>query len=115
MCAQRRHARKGRPRNAIPNTLPDDLYDYADGYDYAIEPLSEATPAKRLERRVKTQRSLSEENLTVVDDWPEQVPVTEAEIRVFERWFGDVFDELFGVGASNHGLKNLSQSDKKKP
>jgi hypothetical protein len=32
---------------------------------------------------------------TVVDDWPDPVPVTEVEIAVFERWFGDVFDELF--------------------
>lgn len=33
---------------------------------------------------------------TVTDDWPEPVPVTEAEIAVFEQWFGDLFDELFG-------------------
>lgn len=32
---------------------------------------------------------------TVTDDWPDPVPVTEAEIEVFERWFGDLFDELF--------------------
>jgi hypothetical protein len=30
------------------------------------------------------------------DDWPEQIPVTEAEVEVFEAWFGDLFDELFG-------------------
>ncbi|HMQ93744.1 MAG TPA: hypothetical protein PKA33_14740 [Amaricoccus sp.] len=28
----------------------------------------------------------------------EDVPVTEAEIKVFERWFGDLFDDLFGSG-----------------
>ena len=33
---------------------------------------------------------------TVTDDWPDPVPVTEAEIEVFERWFADLFDELFG-------------------
>ena len=32
----------------------------------------------------------------VVDDWPARVPVTDAEIDVFEAWFGDLFDELFG-------------------
>ncbi len=32
----------------------------------------------------------------VIDDWPERVPVTEAELDVFEAWFGDLFDELFG-------------------
>jgi len=33
---------------------------------------------------------------TVTDDWPECVPVTEAEVEIFERWFGDLFDELLG-------------------
>lgn len=33
---------------------------------------------------------------TVTDDWPEPVPVTETEVEVFERWFGDLFDALFG-------------------
>ncbi len=33
---------------------------------------------------------------TVTDDWPDPVPVSEAEIDVFEAWFGDLFDELFG-------------------
>ncbi|MBW4024290.1 MAG: hypothetical protein HIU92_14385 [Proteobacteria bacterium] len=32
----------------------------------------------------------------VTDDWPEHIPVTEAEVDVFEAWFGDLFDELFG-------------------
>ncbi|MHC2270294.1 hypothetical protein ACVILJ_005677 [Bradyrhizobium diazoefficiens] len=34
--------------------------------------------------------------LAVSDDWPMDVPVTETEIDVFEAWFGDLFDELFG-------------------
>jgi hypothetical protein len=33
----------------------------------------------------------------VTDDWPEEVPVTEVEIEVFEAWFGDLFDELFST------------------
>jgi hypothetical protein len=33
---------------------------------------------------------------TVTDDWPERVPVTAAEVDVFEAWFGDILDELFG-------------------
>lgn len=35
---------------------------------------------------------------TVTDDWPRPVPVTQVEIEVFEQWFGDLFDELFGSG-----------------
>ena len=30
------------------------------------------------------------------DDWPEHIPVTETEVDVFEAWFGDLFDDLFG-------------------
>lgn len=33
---------------------------------------------------------------TATDDWPDPVPITEAEIEVLEQWFGDLFDELFG-------------------
>ena len=32
----------------------------------------------------------------VTDEWPERVPVTQAEVDVFDRWFGDFFDESFG-------------------
>ncbi|WP_341023887.1 hypothetical protein [Brevundimonas diminuta] len=31
----------------------------------------------------------------VTDDGPRRVPVTDAEVAVFEAWFGDVFDEIF--------------------
>ncbi len=30
----------------------------------------------------------------VTDDWPEFVPISIAEIDVFHRWFGDLFDEI---------------------
>ena len=33
----------------------------------------------------------------VTDDWSDPVPVTLAEVEVFERWFGDLFDELFSA------------------
>ena len=33
---------------------------------------------------------------TVTDDWSDPVPVIDAELDVFEAWFGDLFDELFG-------------------
>ncbi|MGO4724830.1 MULTISPECIES: hypothetical protein [unclassified Inquilinus] len=32
--------------------------------------------------------------LIVVDDWPEIVPVTEAELQVFEAYFGGFLDEI---------------------
>ncbi|MGK2872653.1 MAG: hypothetical protein ACSLFL_10410 [Alphaproteobacteria bacterium] len=37
------------------------------------------------------------EEWAVTDDWPERVPVTQAEIDIFDAWFGDLFDELFGT------------------
>ena len=60
--------------------LPDELYDYA------------RAPARPGRRRAK-RASMT---WAVTDDWPKDVPVTETEIDVFEAWFGDLFDELFG-------------------
>jgi hypothetical protein len=35
--------------------------------------------------------------LSVEVDWPEEVPVADAEVEMFETWFGDLFDELFST------------------
>jgi hypothetical protein len=61
---------------------PDDLFDYA------TLPVGSLRPARGPKDDLSTW--------TVTDDWPERVPVTSAEVDVFEAWFGDVFDELFG-------------------
>lgn len=50
-------------------------------------------PARRAGRPVLEDTT----TWTVTDDWPEEVPITEAEIEVFEAWFGDLFDELFST------------------
>jgi len=60
---------------------PIDVYDYAH------------SRARRPRRQVPADPT----TWTVTDDWPEDVPVTEAEIEVFEAWFGDLFDELFST------------------
>lgn len=73
---------KRHPRHPTPGILPDDLYDY---YTAEPEPRLGSTP-----------RVVDPTTWRVVDDWPEKVPLTEAEIEVFERWFADVFDEIFG-------------------
>jgi hypothetical protein len=67
-----------RPR-AILGILPDDLY-------IPIEPWP------RIGRPAKHDPSA----WTVTDDWPDPVPITDAELDVFESRFGDLFDELFG-------------------
>jgi len=67
-----------RPRASL-GILPDDLY-------IPIEPWP------RIGRPVKHDLSA----WTVTDVWPDSVPITDAELDVFEAWFGDLFDELFG-------------------
>lgn len=66
--------------------LPDDLYDYADD---------------RSHRRGRSQslagNEAGENRIAVIDDWPDDIPVTEAEVDVFERYFGDLLDRLFGA------------------
>ncbi|PRD41670.1 hypothetical protein C5748_20570 [Phyllobacterium phragmitis] len=104
MCAERRHARKGRPRQPVPETLPDDLFDYAD--DPAPDGRARAGDAPLLAPNGQRMR--------VTDDWPEDIPVIEAEIDVFERWFGDVFDDLLNPRKPDDGLQFLSQTDRKK-
>ena len=59
--------------------LPDDLYVEGEPWPRAGRPFRH-DPSK----------------WTVTDDWPEHVPVSPAEIAVFEAWFGDRFDELLG-------------------
>ncbi|HUZ14542.1 MAG TPA: hypothetical protein VMU93_17070 [Caulobacteraceae bacterium] len=70
-----------RQRHDLPTLRapPPDLYDYA------------APPTRRLGRPLKYDLA----DWHVVDDWPARVPVTPAEVDVFEAWFGDLFDELF--------------------
>jgi len=58
--------------------LPDNLYTYA-----------EMPPPRRRQRP-----SPNPAPMTVTDDWPEYIPVTEVEIAVFEAWFGDILEEL---------------------
>jgi hypothetical protein len=105
MKTKRSTARKGRPRRPAPKILPDDLHDYA----------NEPDPTARLPREPGHLLAPDGRPMRVIDDWPDEVPITEAEIRVFERWFSDVFDEMFGGFASDGILKILSDDDKEKP
>ena len=76
------HRRKSKPDEVpAPGEVPDNLYDYVD------------LPARRVDRLIADDVP----PWTVTDDWPDEVPVTEAEIEVFEAWFGDLFDELFST------------------
>lgn len=75
-------ARARRSRASIdPVALPSDLYDYLD-----------TKPGPWPGRPPKHDVC----DWTAYDNWPECIPVTDMEIDVFEAWFGDFFDELFG-------------------
>lgn len=104
MCAEHRRARKGRPRQSTPEPLPDDLFDYFDN----------STPDGRARPGDAPLLGRDGRRMRVTDDWPEDIPVTEAEIDVFERWFGDVFDELLNPRRPEDNLLFLSQTDRKK-
>ncbi|WP_375552546.1 hypothetical protein [Rhodophyticola porphyridii] len=78
MAQSRQHSGKPIERRRPMGAAPLDLYDY----------LHPVTPTGR-------QRH-SEKPITVTDDWPEIVPVTEAEVCIIEAYFGDILDELFG-------------------
>lgn len=62
---------------------PEDLYDYA------------CPPAPRAGRSALRP----EEAISVTDDWPEIVPITDAELRVMESHFAEELDELLGPRA----------------
>lgn len=105
MCAEHSRARRGRPPRLVPQDLPDDLYDYG----------GDSAPSSAPRRRNPSPDAFDVEKLPVIDDWPERVPVTEAEVDIFERYFGDVLDRLYGPIDLETGLKLLSQSDNDKP
>jgi hypothetical protein len=75
----RSHAHR-RARGVREGVFPDALYDYVQ--------IPERKPGRPVQHSLVGWR--------VVDDWPGRVPVTEREVEVFEAWFGDILDELFG-------------------
>ncbi|MDE2125444.1 MAG: hypothetical protein KGJ62_02525 [Armatimonadetes bacterium] len=66
-------------RGASLSVLPDDLY---------IEP----EPWSRIGQPPKHNIQA----WTVMEDWSDSAPITDAEVDLFEAWSGDLFDPLFG-------------------
>jgi hypothetical protein len=77
-----RSQKSRRQCSVLSAAVLDDLHDYA----------------RQTIRRSRRSRKADPIAWTVTDDWPEDVPVTEAEVDVFEAWFGGLFDELFSTG-----------------
>lgn len=47
-------------------------------------------------RRAAFRKSVSPCGRRITDDWPDSIPVTEAELDLFEVHFGALLDELLG-------------------
>lgn len=64
----------------------------ADLYDY-VRPVRPAALEPRSRARKGSEHHASRK---VSDDWPDHVPITEAELDLFEVHFGQFLDELLG-------------------
>ena len=80
MAESRQHSGNPIERRRPMGAAPLDLYDYV--------------PAAG--SRNTRKRKSDQQRIRITDDWPEIVPITEAEVRIVEAYFGDVLDELFG-------------------
>lgn len=60
-----------------------------------LSPASPTTAHSRPGRASGRRPEHDVETWMVTDDWPDPAPITDAELDVFEGWFGDLFDELF--------------------
>lgn len=101
-------ARRTREERSLPHSLPDDLFDYAD----------DPAPCRGQSHRSTLPDSANNSALTVIDDWPDFVPVTETEIDIFERYFGDALDRLFcpiDAKHENDGLRSLTTDVNDRP
>lgn len=61
-----------------------------DFFDYASSEPRTNPRSGCVQRRPKATRS----GMEITDDWPARVPVTEAELDLFEAHFGPLIDEL---------------------
>jgi len=107
MSANTKRPSKERSRKPAPMILPDDLYDYVHDRRHHCG-----------RRHGLDEHGSGVDPIAVTDDWPKDVPVTEAEVDVFERYFGDVLDRLFSSIApdrQNQGLHELTRDVNNKP
>lgn len=66
---------------------------------YAVGTVSPAQGAVSPQASLRSSRAPRQKRdtpITVTDDWPEAVPVTDHEARIIEAFFADVLDDLFG-------------------
>lgn len=86
----RQHVYRPIIRHKNSGVTPDDLYMLGSNlYDYILPSSDSSCHASKVDDGLL--------DWIVTDDWPEHIPVSLAEVELFERWFGDVFDEFFGT------------------
>ncbi len=76
-------------KRCVRRVLPEWSDDPEDLYDYALPPAP----------RAGRSPAWLEKPIVVADDWPEVVPITDAELRVMESHFAEELDEIFGPRA----------------
>jgi hypothetical protein len=81
-CSMASRRQRSPRRFARLSAAPDDLFDYVQ-------------PPRPRDRAPQTEPSA----ILVSDDWPDVVPVTDAELRVMEAHFADVLGEILGPKA----------------
>lgn len=73
-------------------TAEPDSAEVIDFFDYAPP-----EPRTRPQRGgVQRRTAVAQSGTEITDDWPARVPVTEAELDLFEVHFGPLLDELLG-------------------
>jgi hypothetical protein len=61
-----------------------------------VSPVQGAVSPQASLRSSRAPRQKRDTPITVTDDWPQAVPVTDHEARIIEAFFADVLDDLFG-------------------
>lgn len=59
-----------------------------------VQPSSE--PEARRSRTPQDRRIGVQSAVRVTDTWPDDLPITSAELQAVEAWLGEVFDEVLG-------------------
>jgi len=83
------------PRPALERRRPPGQDRALYGLDTVSPPQGAVSPEASL-RGGQAPRQKRNTPITVTDDWPDAVPVTDHEARIVEAFFADVLDDLFG-------------------
>ena len=60
----------------------------------SLEPPSE--PERRPRRAAPGPKAVVHSLIHITDTWPDDLPISPAELRAVEAWLGEVLDEVFG-------------------